>query len=284
MRMLTSSIQTRAMPNIIGSLLLLGASLHANAAIERIISLSPHATELAFAAGLGDKMIAVTEYSDYPEEAKKLERVANYQGIKLEKILTLKPDLVITWPDGNPARELEKLKSMGVATIPSNIRSIDDIATGIEQLSQYADDPSIGLNNAKQFRLELTQLRARYQHVIKVRYFYQLSEKPIITLAKESWPSEVFSVCGGENIFAHSPSPYPQVGIEQVLLAKPEVIFTSEHAINNGNMWDRWKEIPAISHHYVWSLNSDWINRPTPRTLLAIKEVCQHFDYVRQNH
>jgi vitamin B12 transport system substrate-binding protein len=259
-------------------------SLQANAAIERIITLSPHATELAFAAGLGNKVIAVTEYSDYPEETKKLERVANYQGIKLEKILALRPDLVITWPDGNPARELEKLKSMGVNTIPSNIRSIDDIAVGIEQLSQYADDPSIGLNNAKNFRRALAQLKSRYNNVAKVRYFYQLSEKPIITLAKDSWPSEVFSLCGGENIFAHSPSPYPQVGIEQVLIAKPDVIFTSQHAIKNGNMWNRWKDIPAINHGHVWSLNSDWINRPTPRTLNAIKEVCQHFDSVRQNH
>jgi vitamin B12 transport system substrate-binding protein len=268
-------------------LIVIGAAsqpLHAHAAIERIITLSPHATELAFAAGLGDKVIAVTEYSDYPEKAKKLERVANYQGIKLEKILALRPDLVITWPDGNPARELEKLKSMGVNTIPSNIHSVDDIAAGIEQLSQYADDPSIGLNNAKNFRLALAQLKSQYKNVAKVRYFYQLSEKPIITLAKDSWPSEVFNLCGGENIFGHSPSPYPQVGIEQVLMAKPEVIFTSQHAIKNGNMWNRWKDIPAINQGHVWSLNSDWINRPTPRTLNAIKEVCQHFDSVRQNH
>ncbi|WP_144395839.1 ABC transporter substrate-binding protein, partial [Pseudomonas sp. Kh7] len=76
-------------------------------------SLAPHATELAYAAGLGDKLIAVSEYSDYPEQAKELERVANYQGIKLERIVAMQPDLILVWPAGNPARELEKLEKLG---------------------------------------------------------------------------------------------------------------------------------------------------------------------------
>ena len=77
---------------------------------QRIISLAPHATEIAFAAGLGEQLVAVSEMSDYPEQAKQLERVSNYQGIKLERIIALQPDLVIAWPAGNPAKELEKIK------------------------------------------------------------------------------------------------------------------------------------------------------------------------------
>lgn len=81
---------------------------------QRIVSLAPHATEIAFAAGLGDKLVAVSEMSDYPEQAKQLERVSNYQGIKLERIIALQPDLVIAWPAGNPAKELEKIKQFGI--------------------------------------------------------------------------------------------------------------------------------------------------------------------------
>ncbi|WP_435865536.1 vitamin B12 ABC transporter substrate-binding protein BtuF [Vibrio aestuarianus] len=264
-------------------LLFVGIINPVQAQVERIISLAPHATELAFAAGLGDKLVAVSEYSDYPPQAKKLEKVANYQGINLERILKLQPDLVIVWPSGNPAKEIAKLKQLGLTIYSTETKTLEDIATNIEQLSQYADNPQIGKNAAHNFRQSLAIFKQRYHTSSKVRYFYQLSEKPIITLAQDSWPSEVFRFCGGENIFADSPSPYPQVGIEQVLLANPDAIFTSEHAIKNGHMWSKWQQqLFAVQHDFVWSLTSDWLNRPTPRTLNAIEEVCDHFAHIRQ--
>lgn len=260
------------------SLLLLNPSAITSAA-ERIISLSPHATELAFAAGLGDKLIAVSEFSDYPEQAQTRPTVANFQGINIERIMSLQPDLVIAWPEGNAIRELEKLKSLGIPLFYSQPKQLLDIADEIEQLSHYAENPSIGLKAAKDFREQLTQLKQRYAHLTPTRYFYQLSEKPIITLAQNSWPSEIFQFCGGENVFQHSPSAYPQVSIEQVLLAQPEVIFTAEYAIGHDSMWSQWSEqLIAVKRSHLWDLNSDWLNRPTPRTLMAIEQVCGYFE------
>ncbi|HAV1350947.1 vitamin B12 ABC transporter substrate-binding protein BtuF [Vibrio parahaemolyticus] len=255
----------------------------ANEPVERVISLAPHATEIAYAAGLGDKLIAVSEMSDYPKEAGELEKVSNYQGIKLERIIALQPDLVIAWPAGNPAKELEKLKQFGVPIYYSTTGTLEDIANNIEQLSQYSDDPSKGQKAARDFREGLTALKAKYNTTEKVRYFYQLSEKPIITVAGKNWPSEVFNFCGGENVFANTAAPYPQVSIEQVITRQPEVLFTSRHAMSDDGMWAQWKnELPALRNNHVWSLNSDWINRPTPRTLNAIIEVCEHFESVRR--
>lgn len=252
---------------------------------KRVVSLAPHATELAYSAGLGDSLVAVSERSDYPPQADKLEKVANYQGIKVEKIIALQPDLILAWPAGNPPRELAKLEQFGFNIYYSKTKSLDSIATNIEQLSQYASDPSIGENNAKQYKEQLNALRLKYKDAEPVSYFYQLSEKPIITVAQGHWPSEVFEFCGGRNIFEDSASPYPQVGIEQVVLNKPQVIFTSQHAIENGTMWQSWEEeIPAVAKNQIWSLNSDWINRPTTRTLQAIQQVCDYFDRVRENH
>ncbi len=258
--------------------------LWAQQPVQRIISLAPHATELAFAAGLGKKLIAVSDHSDYPPAAQELEAISSYQGINIERIIALQPDLIIAWPAGNPIRELEKLKQFSLKIYYTKTDTLDDIPDNIEQLSQYADDPNIGKQAAAKFRLDLAELKQKYATQDKVRYFYQLSEKPVITLAKGKWPSEVFEFCGGENIFADSSAPYPKVGIEQVILRDPEVIFTSEHAIKNGTMWQSWqKQLSAVKNGYVWSLNSDWINRPTPRTLNAITEVCEHFKKVRQN-
>ncbi len=262
----------------------LSSAVWAQQPVKRIISLAPHATELAFAAGLGDKIVAVSDHSDYPPAAQKLEAVSSYQGINIERIIALQPDLIIAWPAGNPIRELEKLKQFGLSIYYTQTDSLEDIAENIEQLSQYADDPTIGHQAASDFRIKLDELKKKYATDDKVKYFYQLAEKPVITLAKGKWPSEVFEFCGGENIFADSSAPYPKVGIEQVILRDPEVIFTSEHAIKNGTMWQSWqKQLTAVKNGYVWSLNSDWINRPTPRTLNAITEVCEHFKKVREN-
>lgn len=251
--------------------------------VKRVISLAPHATEIAYAAGLGDQLVAVSEMSDYPEQAKELERVANYQGLKLERILALEPDLVLVWPTGNPAKEVDKLKQFDVPVYYITTNSLQDIASNIEKLSQYSENPQIGQNAAQEFRAQLDTLRIKYNTETKVRYFYQLSEKPIITVAGKNWPSEVFTFCGGENIFTQSSSPYPQVSIEQVITRQPDVIFTSPHAMSDDGMWSEWKsELAALKNGHVWSLNSDWLNRPTPRTLKAITEVCEHFENVRQ--
>lgn len=244
---------------------------------ERIISLAPHATEIAYAAGLGDKLVAVSEYSDYPPQALKLERVANHQTINIEKILTLKPDLIIAWPAGNPPRELAKLRQLGFTIYDSQTKTLDEIADNIEALSHYSVNPEVGQKAAHDFRQRLQDLRTQYASNQPIRYFYQLSEKPIITLAQGHWPSEVFSLCGGVNIFADSEVPYPQVSIEQVLVKQPQVIFTSEHAIANGHMWRAWQtELNAVQNNQVWALNADWLNRPTPRTLDAVEQVCTY--------
>lgn len=192
-------------------------------------------------------------------------------------------DLIIAWPSGNPAKDLAKLRQFGFTFYDSQATSLQDIANNIEELSQYADDPSIGQQAASDFRQALKDMKQKYSTEQPVSYFYQLSEKPIITVAKGHWPSEVFSFCGGENVFADSAASYPQVGLEQVLLANPEVIFTSRHAIDNTTMWQPWKaQLQALQKEQVWTLNSDWINRPTPRTLHAIEQVCELFETVRQ--
>ncbi len=182
-------------------------SSNAHNVIERVITLSPNATELAFSAGLGNKVVGVSDYSNYPPQADKIERVANYQSLNLERIVALKPDLVIAWPAGNPNKQLNKLKQLGIPVYNVSIRSLDDIAKTIEQLSQYSSNPKTGQQAAQSFRNKLKKLAKQYQHKQPVKYFYQLSSKPVITVANGNWPSQVFSFCGGKNVFAKSSAP-----------------------------------------------------------------------------
>ncbi|USD65711.1 vitamin B12 ABC transporter substrate-binding protein BtuF [Vibrio sp. SCSIO 43136] len=265
---------------IILGLILMSASTHADVA-KRVISLSPHATELAFTAGLGKYLVGVSERSDYPEQANHIERVANYQGIKLERIIALKPDLIVVWKNGNPSKEIAKLEQLGFNIEYTETGSLEQIASNIERLSQYSENPKQGMQAAQDFRDSLAALKQKYQVDKPVRFFYQLNSSPIMTVAKGAWPSDVFKVCGGENVFENAAASYPQVGKEQVILAAPEVIFFSRHGMAHLNTWSDWPQIPAVADAQLWSLNASWINRPTLRTLKAIEEVCDYFEQAR---
>jgi len=249
-----------------------------------VISLSPHTTELAYAAGLGEQLIAASDYSDYPEAAKSLERVANYRGIKLERIVTLKPDLILAWKGGNPPREMAKLEQLGFTIFYSNPIALEDIARSIEALGEYSAQPEQAKQVAREFRDKLNALKTSHHDQRPIRYFYQLSASPIITVANKSWPSQVFALCGGLNIFADSPAAYPQVSEEQVVVRQPEVIFGTPHADTEISIWQKWQgKLPAIDNQHVFTLQADWLNRPTPRTILAVEQVCNHLDQVRKD-
>jgi vitamin B12 transport system substrate-binding protein len=251
-------------------------------AVQRVISLAPSSTELAYAAGLGDKLIAVSENSDYPQQAQKLERVAGYNSVNIERIIALNPDLILAWHSGGSAKALHQLKTLGFKLFYTDSDTLEQIVERIEALSAFADNPDSGKQLAASFRRRLNQLQSDYASRSKVSYFYQLSSSPLYTIAQQSWPSEVFSLCGGINIFADAPAPYPQVGFEQVLARAPEIIFSSAHAVQNMAQWQPWAaQLPAIANSHTWSLNADWINRPTPRSLKAVEEVCGYFDQVR---
>ena len=252
--------------------------------VKTIISLSPHTTEMAYAAGLGDKLIAASDYSDYPEAAKSLERVANYRGIKMERIVALQPDLILAWEGGNPTREMTRLEQLGFKVFYSNPKSLEDIAATLEQLGQFADTPEQAQHNAQDFRQRLDKLRLIHKEKQPVSYFYQLSTSPIITVAGDNWPSQVFSLCGGQNIFANSAVAYPQVSQEQVIIRQPEVIFGTSHAAADPSVWNNWREqLPAVEKQHIFTVTSDWLNRPTPRTIKAAEEVCQYLDQVRES-
>ncbi|SMY17783.1 vitamin B12 ABC transporter substrate-binding protein BtuF [Photobacterium aquimaris] len=252
---------------------------------QRIISLSPHTTEMAYAAGLGDKLIAASTYSDYPPAAKKLERVANYRGLKMERILALKPDLILAWQGGNPSRELARLQQLGMKIIYSNPKTLTDIPKTLEQLSQYADYPQVALQAAAAFNQQLQQLKTANLNKSKVRYFYQLGTTPLMTVADSSWPSQIFHFCGGENIFANSRVAYPQVNQEHVIVGQPQVIFSPQPIKTTLQLWAPWQQqLAAVKQHHIYQLNANWLSRPTPRTLLAIKQVCSLLNQVRDDH
>ena len=121
-------------------LLALWLAMPAGAA-QRVISLAPNATELAYAAGMGDVLVAASAYSDYPPQAAKLEQVASWQGINLERVLALKPDLILAWRGGNPQRVLDQLAAFGIPIFYADADTLEGIAGLLDKLAQYSPHP-----------------------------------------------------------------------------------------------------------------------------------------------
>ena len=226
------------------------------AAPLRVISLSPHTTELAYEAGLGESLIAVSEHSDYPPQAAKLEQVANFRGINLERVVALKPDLVLAWQGGNPESQLIKLRKLGIEVFSSNPHSLEEAADNIETLGQWSpfqkSQTECGIPQRK-----LAAIQAKHADKPSIRYFYQLESTPLMTNNGKHWPQPLFSLCGGENIFANSLAPYPQVNIEQVINAKPQAIFFTAIRKAHQARWKKWQEfIPAVQLNAFYTIDA----------------------------
>jgi iron complex transport system substrate-binding protein len=251
-------------------------------AAARIVSLAPHTTELLFAAGAGDRVVGVVQYSDYPDAAKRIAQVGGSAALDLERIVALKPDLVVGWRSGNPAAAIERLSKFGVPVFLSEPRRLDDVASDIERLGVLTGSTTAG-SVAASFRAEVQRLRAAHAGVAPVSVFYQIWDRPLITVNGEHLISAVLNLCGGRNIFASLAPLAPQVGVEDVLAADPQVIIASGSDRNRAGLrdWERFASLQAVRERQIHFVEPDHIQRPTPRVLLGAREICAILDQAR---
>ncbi len=238
-------------------------------AAPRVITLSPANTELAFAAGITP--IGVSSFSDYPPEAAKIEQVATWQGMNVERIVALKPDLVLAWRGGNAERQVNQLASLGIKVQWIDATSIEHIAQALGDLARWSPTPDQARQAAQKMLTDYAALKATYGNLPKKRVFIQFGQQPLFTTSQGSLQHQVVELCGGENIFAASRVPWPQVSREQVLARQPQAIVV---AGSTGDIpkieqyWHSQLKIPVIA------LNSDWFERASPRIILAAKQLC----------
>lgn len=238
---------------------------------QRVVSLAPNLTELAFAAGMGNQLVGVSAYSDYPPQASKLEQVANWQGINVERIVTLKPDLVLAWRGGNPQRPLDQLTALGIHVIYLDPQNAEQVAQALEQLATYSPSPATAQHAAQVFRQQWQALKLKYHRDKPVSAFIQFGTQPLFTASSATMQSEVLDVCGARNIFADSRVPWPQVSREQVLNRDPQVIVISGGKSQKEVTEGYWHSLLSAQ---VIALDPDWFSRAGPRILLAAQQLC----------
>ena len=250
----------------------------------RIVSLSPGATELVFAAGAGDELLAVSAWSDYPDAARELPQVGDAHRLDLEAILALQPDLVVAWVDGNDRAQLSKLSDLGVPVFWLEPRDFDDIPAAVEAIGQLAGTHNRAKEEAARFRDRLASLRERYADAQPIRVFYQVWDQPLMTINREELIGKAIALCGGDNVFGGLPRLVPRISREAVINAAPEVILTSGRADAERNWLDDWRafqSLPAVAAGNLFLEPPDLLARPTPRMLEGVAHLCQSLETAR---
>lgn len=254
-----------------------GNTVKLTAPAERIISLAPHVTEQLFAIGAGGKIVGAVDYSDYPEQAKLIPRVGGYSRLDLERILALKPDLIVGWSSGNNAQQLERLEEMGMRVYRSEPRRLDDIAAGMLKLGELAGVTQQAEEQVVKFRHKVETLREAAGGKPEQTVFYQIWNRPLMTVNGEHLINEVITLCGGKNIFAELPVLTPKVSEEAVIAANPEVIIASGMGRERPEWldeWRRWPQMEAVKSERLYVIDPSIIQRATPRLLEGAEVMC----------
>lgn len=261
-----------------------GRSVRLAAPAQRIVSLAPHVTEVLFAAGVGDRVVGAVAYSDYPAAALKLPQVGGYSNVDMEALAALKPDLVIAWKSGNREANLAKLAALGIPVYLNEPRSLDHVARSLEAFGRLGGNEGAGRAAAQAFRARKAALAARYGARPAVRSFYQIWDKPLMTINGEHLISDALRLCGGENVFAALAPIAPTVGVESVLAADPEVIVASgmgEARPEWLDQWRRWPRLAATAAGNLYFVPPELIQRHTPRILDGAARVCEFLEEAR---
>ena len=251
----------------------------------RIISLAPHVTELLFAAGAGDKIIAAVSYSNFPEAANNIPLIGSYVKFDFERILAYKPDLIVGWESGNPADAIAKLEQLKLTVFLSEPRKLADIAGEIHKLGMLADTEAVANEAADRFLSSINDLIQQYQNKLPVTLFYQMWHSPLMTLNGEHLFSDVVKICGGVNVFADLKALAPRIDVEAVLQANPDVILAS--GMNEARPdwlddWYNWPQLTAVNYEQLYFIHPDLLQRHSPRIAEGAKQLCQYLDLARK--
>jgi len=260
-----------------------GVSIRLAAPAKRIVSLSPHITELLFAAGAGDRLVGTVDYSDYPPAARLLPRVGGH-SLDLEAIVALKPDLVLGWQSGNPAASVARLRAMGLTVHLSEPHRIADIAGELERIGQLSGTGAAANAAAQAFRARHAALAARYSRRPQVAVFYQIWKQPLMTVNGQQVISDALRLCGGRNVFADLPILTPTVTMEAVIAVNPEVIVASSMGDARPEWlddWRRWTTLEAVAKDNLYFVPPDLLQRHTPRILDGAEKLCTHLEAAR---
>ncbi len=253
---------------------------------KRIVALSPHLVENLYVIGAGEQLVGTLEHADYPEEAKAVPRIGGYYGVQMEKLLALKPDLVLVWQGGNRAEDIAKMRELGLKVVLSKTERIEELPDQLRELGRLTGRRARAEQVAAHVEQRLQALRQRYQDAEPLDVFYQLWPDPMMTVGKNTLISRLVEICGGRNVFADSATDYPQISMENLMAAAPQAVVIPDEQSGESEAkfpWAAWPDIPAVKSGNLIHVNGDLLHRFSPRLLDGLEELCRKMDTARRD-
>ena len=251
---------------------------------QRAVALSPHLTELVFAAGAGPRLVGVMRFSDFPPEAAALPVIGDAFAINLEAVAALKPDLLLLWRSGINPRQQQRLPALGLPIYSNEISSVEGIVDTLRRLGRLFGTEASANAAAAATESRWAALRGRYAHRPPIRVFYQLWNEPLMTVNRGHLIDQAITACGGINVFAGQPNLTPTVSWEAAVAANPQVVLTGSGPEAPARLegWQRFKRVAAVQNGLVIALAGHRLARMTPAFVDGAQALCDTIDRARR--
>jgi iron complex transport system substrate-binding protein len=249
----------------------------------RIVSMAPDLTEILFALGLGDRLVGVTQDSDYPPAALTKPRVGTFWRPSIEVVIATRPDLVVTLGSEQQKELSQRLTRMGYYCLTVDIERVEDLFRAFATIGDAAGVPERARELSQQIRAEVQRLRAQAAGLPPVKVLWVVQREPLRAAGPDTFVNEMIELAGGQNVIGPTLHKYPPVGAEQVIAAAPDVII--EPAMVKGSLagqrrqafayWHRYVNVPAAAHGRIYVIEGDTVSRLGPRLPAGITAIAR---------
>jgi len=260
----------------------IGRSVNVTSAPQRIVSLAPGLTEILYSLGLDEEIAGVTSYCNWPQQARQKPRIGGFTNPSLEKIVSLKPDLIIVTADGNRKDIIQHLERIGLSVYVTNPSDTDGILKSILHIGEITNREKEAGKLVQKLQKRLNNIAEQISHKSKPRVFFQIGLEPVITVGRGTLINETIERAGGINVASLNTARYPRYSAEGIMQASPEIILFAP-MINDKEFtvvkkfWHEFKGVPAVKNNKIYPVNTDLISRASPRIVDAIEKMALIF-------
>jgi iron complex transport system substrate-binding protein len=247
---------------------------------RRIVSLAPHLTEILFAVGAGPQVVGVTTFCDHPDEVRRLARVGGFSDPSIERVLSLKPDLVLATTVGNRRETVEEMARLGLVVFVAGAEKIRDVPREVRDVGRLVGREAGADRVAREMESRLADISRRIAGRKPVAVYYQIWDQPFITVSTGSFIDDAITLSGGRNVFAGLGQKNPRVSEEAILASRPEVMVLSAMGREGAGLADRWRAhggVPAVASGRIHIMDSDLLHRPGPRIVQGVERLARWF-------
>ena len=245
----------------------------------RIISLVPSVTEILFSIGAQDRLVGVTDFCDYPAEARRKQRVGGMLAPSLEGMVSLKPDLVVATTAGNRQETFEQLERLKIPVYVVNPVTVADVLDLVTRLGRLADRGDAADRAVAALRERMHAVAARVEGRPRPRVLYVLWPDPLIVPGRASLVSELIALAGGDSVTADGGQGYPRYSLEAALARNPEVIILASHGSEKSPLmrdkWERFTQVPAIAAGRLHTIDGNLTHRYGPRIVDGLERLAR---------